>query len=568
MRGWWIVVALVVCAPGLARAGELAGVVVDKDTYQPLPGVTVVVSSPVLQPIETAITDEEGRYAIAHLPAGVYQVDFYYADSTVRRRGIVVHVEGRVYANLVMPTPDCCVCIFPWSPPVVPDTITITRTETLPAVPMPPAGLTRTGAVRRIHGLRLPAGAAPLSAALFDQIDLHEYGYDATIGGGAGTVMDLSPRSGSNETHGFVRGRAGTNAADGAAGLAGPLSRDHAWYALTIAPRADRAERGTSAMTAINVAASPEQQGWALALADRATATGGDATRTTRGVAGGWLSRFDDNRLELETAVGRFATATSLPGITAGTDRTELTLAARDRFKAWGNHRAELGASGAREVTRHPDVKRGFARDERAAWIDDAWNLRPNVLASAGLRWESEQVTDAAGSRDRGALSPRLGLLYDWTNEGRARLWGSWGRHRDPARGLSLDDTVVGVEHELGEDLAAGVAYVRRGSADGAMLFLHTRAAWLNGSAEYRVGQRDPILGTRQSLTVDISGLLDLCFAHDLLYAAGLRFGAGAPSYLAAGKRWQIGDDDLDVTVQLADLTGTPAVQLSAQLGF
>ncbi len=563
--------AAVVCAPGLARAGELTGVVLDKSSYQPLPGVTIVACSPALQAMEVEITDDEGRYIFSGLPAAVYEVSFYYADSTVRRSGVLVPVEGRVYANLVMTveSSDCC-CCFPDAPPIVPDTITVDdrrTTEELLAIPRAPAGLTRTGATRRIHGLRLPDDAAPLSDALFDEYDLHEYGYEATIGG-AGTVIDLSPRSGANQTRGFARARAGRRAADGAVGLAGPLSQDHAWYALTIAPRADRAERATSAMAEVNVAASPEQQGWALALADRAIATGGEATRTTRGAAVGWLSRLDDNRLELETALGRFSTATVLPGAAATTTRDDATLAARERIRAWGHHRAEVGASGAREVSLHPDVKRGFARDERAAWIHDAWNLRPNVLATAGLRWEREHVADAAGDRDRGGLSPRLGLLYDWTNEGRARLWGSWGRYRDPARGLSFDSTVLGVEHELGYDVSAGAAYVRRGTADGALLFLHTRARWLNGSAEYRVGQRDPILGTRQSLTVEMSSLLDLCFARGLLFAAGLRFGAGAPSYLAAGKRWKVGDDPLDVTLQLADLTGRPAVQLAAQLGF
>lgn len=572
MRGWWIAVALVMCAPGLARAGELAGVALDKADYQPLPGVTVVVSSPALQTTPAAITDDEGRYTVANLPAGIYEVTFYYADSTVRRTGVVMPADGRAYANGIISTePICCVCFFPGDPPIVPDTAEIGYTlesNDLARIPRAPTGVIRAGAARRIHGLRLPDGAAPLSDALFDEIELHQYGYGASVGGGAGTVIDLSPRYGTNETHGFVRARAGRHAVDGAGGLGGPLSRDHAWYALTIAPRADRAERATSALAEVNVAASPEQQGWALALADRARDTGGDGSRTTRGVAAGWRSRFDDNRLELETAVGRFSTATALPGVSASTDRTELTLAARDRFRGWGRHEAEVGASGAREVTRHPDVKRGFARDERAAWIHDGWTPLPNLLASAGLRWEGEQVTDAAGTRDRSGLSPRLGLMYDWTDEGRARSFASWGRYRDPTTGISVNTTTLGVENELGYDWSAGAAYVRRGSADAALLTLRSRTRWLHGVAQYRVGQRDPITGARQSLQLELRSRLDLCFARDLLLAAGLRFGAGAPSYLAAGKRWQLGDDAVAVTLQLADLTGTPAVQLSGQLGF
>jgi hypothetical protein len=54
----------------------------------PLPGATVVMSIDDA-PVPTSITDENGRYE-REVPPGKYDVLFYYADITLRRRGIVV----------------------------------------------------------------------------------------------------------------------------------------------------------------------------------------------------------------------------------------------------------------------------------------------------------------------------------------------------------------------------------------------------------------------------------------------------------------------------------------------
>ena len=59
--------------------GVIEGLVKDKGG-QPLPGVTVVVTSPALQQNQVAITDDQGHYQITALPPGTYVVTFYYAD--------------------------------------------------------------------------------------------------------------------------------------------------------------------------------------------------------------------------------------------------------------------------------------------------------------------------------------------------------------------------------------------------------------------------------------------------------------------------------------------------------
>ena len=62
-------------AHGQATTGSISGRVTSSDG-QPLPGVTVVVTSPMLQGTRTAVTSESGDYLIPLLPPGTYTVLF------------------------------------------------------------------------------------------------------------------------------------------------------------------------------------------------------------------------------------------------------------------------------------------------------------------------------------------------------------------------------------------------------------------------------------------------------------------------------------------------------------
>jgi len=73
-----------------AGAGKVAGQVSDAKTGERLAGVTVVASSPTLHGTQTAITDESGSYVLGDLPAGTYQLAFYYSDVTVERSNVAV----------------------------------------------------------------------------------------------------------------------------------------------------------------------------------------------------------------------------------------------------------------------------------------------------------------------------------------------------------------------------------------------------------------------------------------------------------------------------------------------
>jgi hypothetical protein len=80
-----------------------------------------------------------------------------------------------------------------------------------------------------------------------------------------------------------------------------------------------------------------------------------------------------------------------------------------------------------------------------ATYIRDSWQIRPNFTINAGLRYEEQRLRYAdflQGTVDpltgdkfgknalvlRGEWAPRLGVLYDWTKEGRSKAYAHWGR--------------------------------------------------------------------------------------------------------------------------------------------
>ncbi len=80
-----------------------------------------------------------------------------------------------------------------------------------------------------------------------------------------------------------------------------------------------------------------------------------------------------------------------------------------------------------------------------AAYLRDSWQIRPNVTLNVGLRYEEQRLRFAEflqGKTDpvtgdkrgknalvlQGEWAPRLGILYDWTKEGRSKVYAHWGR--------------------------------------------------------------------------------------------------------------------------------------------
>jgi hypothetical protein len=86
------------------------------------------------------------------------------------------------------------------------------------------------------------------------------------------------------------------------------------------------------------------------------------------------------------------------------------------------------------------------ATQNYAIYLQDRWALRSNLFLSAGMRWELQDMRDVLGRRavfiwDN--VAPRVGLSYDWTDEGKSRLYASYGWFYQPLP-LQLNSRVFG----------------------------------------------------------------------------------------------------------------------------
>jgi hypothetical protein len=80
-----------------------------------------------------------------------------------------------------------------------------------------------------------------------------------------------------------------------------------------------------------------------------------------------------------------------------------------------------------------------------SAYIRDSWQIQPNLTLNAGVRYEEQRLRYASFLQDEidpltnnkngrnamtltGMIAPRIGLLYDWTKEGRSKIYTHWGR--------------------------------------------------------------------------------------------------------------------------------------------
>jgi hypothetical protein len=80
-----------------------------------------------------------------------------------------------------------------------------------------------------------------------------------------------------------------------------------------------------------------------------------------------------------------------------------------------------------------------------SVYLRDSWQIRPNLTLNAGVRYEEQRLRYAGFLQNKtdpltgeqlgtnamtlaGNISPRIGLLYDWTKEGRSKIYGHWGR--------------------------------------------------------------------------------------------------------------------------------------------
>ena len=85
------------------RYGAVIGVVTSKAGAS-IPGVTVVATSSSLQGTMAELTNDEGQYVLAHLPAGTYSITFYASESKIERPGVAVRTAMQTVLNQTIDT--------------------------------------------------------------------------------------------------------------------------------------------------------------------------------------------------------------------------------------------------------------------------------------------------------------------------------------------------------------------------------------------------------------------------------------------------------------------------------
>ncbi|MCH9680139.1 MAG: TonB-dependent receptor [Deltaproteobacteria bacterium] len=95
---------------------------------------------------------------------------------------------------------------------------------------------------------------------------------------------------------------------------------------------------------------------------------------------------------------------------------------------------------------RAPEYNEKLSTQNYGIFLQDKWAILSNLFVTAGVRWELQDMRSVLGERailiwDN--VAPRLGVVYDWTDEGRSRLFASYGWFYQPLP-LQLNSRVFG----------------------------------------------------------------------------------------------------------------------------
>lgn len=157
---------------------------------------------------------------------------------------------------------------------------------------------------------------------------------------------------------------------------------------------------------------------------------------------------FENNFLNKKRLISGDASFTNIQG---GQNRIEvfryIALAPDEYDAADFPDLCGFGADGDPVACDHTPAGDVIAKTfNLATYIQDSWQILPNLTFNAGMRYEEQRLRHAAhlqGTDDpntgerlgKNAMvlnnmwAPRAGLLYDWTKEGRSKVYGSWGRY-------------------------------------------------------------------------------------------------------------------------------------------
>jgi outer membrane receptor protein involved in Fe transport len=179
----------------------------------------------------------------------------------------------------------------------------------------------------------------------------------------------------------------------------------------------------------------------AAAIAATCPATGGAEYRTG---GMGYMEQASIDRIQGRASVSYLFQALGHHTLKAGLDIEQLSY---DITKAYSGgfvlREATSGNSytdyrqfgyltGPDEAVRRPLIRSTPTSTGIGAYLQDSWSIMDLVTLNAGLRYENQQLF--AGDKSLGMslnnmLSPRIGLIYDFTQQGRSKLFANYARY-------------------------------------------------------------------------------------------------------------------------------------------
>ncbi|MGC9983464.1 MAG: TonB-dependent receptor [Polyangia bacterium] len=227
----FVLLAVPISATASPTTGAIVGRVVDRDTHQPLDGVTVVASGP--QGDQAILTDAKGQYELRGLAIGDYLVRFFRGAVAIEHSAKVL-MDQTVRVNARLPAaPEAVqtIAVTQRAPAIdvgstrvgttltpefaanVPNSLSLSGLlEKTPGAYSDPVGLSLSGGtglenVYYLDGLNVTAlrdgalGINPLVPFL-EEVEVVSGGYDAEYGRALGGAVNMATKSGTNEWHG------------------------------------------------------------------------------------------------------------------------------------------------------------------------------------------------------------------------------------------------------------------------------------------------------------------------------------------------------------------------------
>ncbi len=119
--------------------------------------------------------------------------------------------------------------------------------------------------------------------------------------------------------------------------------------------------------------------------------------------------------------------------------------------RGYGRVRKEQGdlraiATGSGDGVRVEAFHETTSTQNYAIYLQDRWAVLSNLYLNFGVRWEIQDMRDVLGRRAiliADNVAPRVGVVYDWTDEGKSRLYASYGWFFQPLP-LQLNNRIFG----------------------------------------------------------------------------------------------------------------------------